>query len=530
MKDNYTILLVDDEAAMRETLKRMTPWEDYGFEVINEAENGLEALDCIEEKIPDLIITDIRMPYLDGLDLIKIIKDKYPSIMIIIFSGYDEFSFAQDALRYDVAEYILKPISLENMKEILARAKRKLDEEKAEKNDKIKFTAFYQEALPILKEKYFISLLTPVHVFSDEILIEKGKEFGLDIAADKYSIAVLEPNNTDLINTISMKETIDEWFEKQQDAPITFVFENQIVFIFLSKTEAESEAIFKKKMHRTLGQLLLQLKRFYTKELKIGVGNIESAPSSLSLSYKDAIDALNYTILYPDQSIISIYDVEKQSLPSSDAQQTNSLKSDLSLAVKLGSKEDVVKCINALVATPAALQNTFNIPLEVLLMLSEILSTYEASLNDITEDNIYNELSSLNTLSKIHSWVSNICLKAHSLIKGTRKNSHIKFVENAKKVIYENYQNPLFGLDDVCEKIYVSPAYFSTTFKKETGQSFVQYLTNTRLEKAKELLKNTDDKTYQIAEQVGFSEQNYFSFCFKKNVGLSPSQYRQKVR
>ena len=163
--------------------------------------------------------------------------------------------------------------------------------------------------------------------------------------------------------------------------------------------------------------------------------------------------------------------------------------------------------------------------------ISEICIAYGANIASLLEgEDLFMLLSKANTAARANELALRIALAARKMTAGIRENSHIQFIEKAKNIIKERYSDPNLRLDHVADEIAVSPAYFSTTFKKETGISFVQYITNVRIEKAKELLKNTDEKTYEIAEEIGFSDPNYFSFAFKKNIGLSPSQYRTKAR
>ena len=144
--------------------------------------------------------------------------------------------------------------------------------------------------------------------------------------------------------------------------------------------------------------------------------------------------------------------------------------------------------------------------------------------------NLFGELATLTTLGKAKRWFTRLCLSLRDLLAGSRQASHIQFITEAKNLMARHFDEPGFGLEEICEMIGISPSYFSSTFKREVGVSFVQYLTTLRMDRAKELLAKTESKTYEIAEAVGYTEPNYFSFSFKRHVGLSPSQYRQAQR
>lgn len=212
------------------------------------------------------------------------------------------------------------------------------------------------------------------------------------------------------------------------------------------------------------------------------------------------------------------------------------MKSNILIAVKIGSEEQVVEGVNQLLGEHLAslgLQEMQALLLELSSSLQDLAHSYGHSLFTIGEEegrNLFSELASLTTLGKARRWYTRLCLNLREMIAGQRENSHIQFIGQAKTLIAKHFTESGFGLEQICEMIGVSPSYFSSTFKREVGASFVQYLTGMRMDRAKELLLKTEGKTYEIAQAVGFAEPNYFSFCFKRHVGLSPSQYRQANR
>ncbi len=524
----YSILLVDDEDEVRRSIKDLTPWNEYGFSVIGEASNGMEALDALNENIPDVIITDIRMPYLDGIALIEEVRRNISSsVDVIILSGYDEFTFAQTAMRLDVAEYVLKPVSVDSMREVLKRTKARLDEDRAKVSDRKKLESFYRDAIEVYKEKFLISLISPTRKQDAAQIKEKAEEYGVPLSGNLYSVAIIDLP-TETLSSIAAAELIDEATENDRSV-IPFQYENQLVLIFSSDMSTEFSSLFSKQVNRSLTMLQSRLQHYFAKSFNMGIGETVTEETKLPESYASALEALNYTQLYPEQHIISISDVE--TIENDHNEKLGDRKTELVLAIKFGNKADTEKAVHSFFQGITETPNVQNTVINVLSIISEICSSYGKNVATLLDDeDLFLSLSHANSLSRSEALMTKLAVKAHESAEGARENSHIQFVENAKRIIKENYSNPLFGLEQVTDEIAVSPAYFSTTFKKETGTSFVQYLTNVRLEKAKELLKNTDAKTYEIAEKTGFSEPNYFSFIFKKNIGLSPSQYRTKNR
>ena len=186
----YTILLVEDEEAVRHSIKDLTPWEEYGFSVMGEASNGMEALEIISETMPDVIITDIRMPYMDGIQFIQEVREKYSQTVEVIFlSGYDEFTFAQTALSLKAAEYVLKPVSIDSMRALLGRIRAKLDEDVARVSDRTKLEAFYRDAFDVYKEKFLVSLITPTRKKDETLIAEKASEYGVPLKGNIFAVS-----------------------------------------------------------------------------------------------------------------------------------------------------------------------------------------------------------------------------------------------------------------------------------------------------------------------------------------------------
>ena len=524
----YTILLVEDEDEARRSIRELTPWKEYGFRVIAEASNGREALEIVSDILPDVIITDIRMPYMDGIEFIERVREEYSSsVDVIILSGYDEFTFAQTAMRLNVSEYVLKPVSVDIMKDVLKRTRTRLDADVARVSDMEKLQNFYRDAFSIYREKFLISLIIPTRRRGEETLEEKAKEYGIPLSGKLFAAAVIDlPSET--LSSVALEEILGEAAGERDDI-ISFQYENQEVLIFISGMEREFQALFSKQIFRTLNLLQSRIVHYFSRPLCIGVGEIVTQMRSLPESYRGAVEALNYTALYPEQHIISINDVE--TVESDRSGDTGDRKTELVMAIKFGNSSDTETAVHSFFEGIMDTPNVQNAAITVLSIISEICASYGRNAATLLDgEDLFLALSHANSLSRAEKLMTKLALKANEAASGARENSRIQFVENAKRIIMEKYQDPAFGLDQVAEEISVSPAYFSTTFKKETGVSFVQYLTNVRLEKAKELLKNTDAKTYEIAEQIGFSEPNYFSFIFRKKLGESPSRYRARHR
>lgn len=526
----YNILLVEDEENIRHVIKTRTPWEEHGFRVSAEASNGREALDILDEEVPDVIITDIKMPYMDGLEFIENVRARYSaSVQIIVLSGYDEFQYAQEAVRLNVAEYVLKPVTIESICALLDRTKERIEKEKAKYLDKEHLSNVYKEALTNYKSKFLQSIIFPTKKIDEETLIENAKDFEFDFkSTTMYMVAVIEDTMT-LSNSLTLSELNKETFGKEKEKPIIFTSNNQFIYIFTSTMDPEYVTVFKKHVLRQINMLKDKTEHILEKTFKIGISTMVTRLVDLHGAYIKAMEALNYSETSPDQSVVMYQDIAITESPLPTINYAE-LRSELTLAIKFAGEKEVKEAVDAFFVNATDFEEIQSTILFIVTIIIELCHAYSKRFSYLLDPNtdIFAEIEKLRSLASATAFCENLALKANKMASGIRETSHIKFVENAKMIIMKKYSDSLFGLDELCEEISVSPAYFSTTFKKETGISFVQYLTNTRIEKAKDLLKNSDLKTYEIAEKVGFAEPNYFSFTFRKNTGLSPSQYKSQ--
>ena len=240
----YTILLVEDEEAVRHSIKDLTPWEEYGFSVMGEASNGMEALEIISETMPDVIITDIRMPYMDGIQFIQEVREKYSQTVEVIFlSGYDEFTFAQTALSLKAAEYVLKPVSIDSMRALLGRIRAKLDEDVARVSDRTKLEAFYRDAFDVYKEKFLVSLITPTRKKDETLIAEKASEYGVPLKGNIFAVSVIDlPLET--LSSVAMEEIIEESTEDSGNM-LSLQTRQQLAINSLSLASQSSQAVLR---------------------------------------------------------------------------------------------------------------------------------------------------------------------------------------------------------------------------------------------------------------------------------------------
>ena len=534
----YSIILVDDEEEVRKSIIKQIDWESAGFKVVGDAENGEEALEKIEVLEPDVVLTDIRMPYMDGLTLAEKIRQRYPSMKVVIFSGYDDFEYAQKAIKLNVTEYILKPVNVEELTSILKRIKSNLDEEIEEKRNVSRLRENYRKSLPIIREQFFNDM---VHRrLSDDLIESKLKEYDIPImGARKWVIAAIDVEKSD----DRSKKTLS-LHEEEELIPISVM---QIVreklksycrfSLFQSTAEAEMVVIAALDDDNTttglidvLGDICKEAKRILEVPVTIGIGHSVTGLSKIADSYQSAVEALGYKAVVG--SGITIYINDMEPVGSGKLEFDNADESDFISAVKFGPDEKIeavtARISGKLESAKVHYRQQQVYVFGVLNTIIQMIQQYDLNLEEI----LGGELEYLSVIDKLQKreefgeWLFKTAHKMNQAINQERDITTRQVIQQAKQYIMDNYQNPDLSVEMICRHLHMSPAYFSTMFKKETGQAYIAYLTEIRLNKAVELLNKTDDKTYVIASKVGYQEQNYFSYVFKKKFGVSPTKFR----
>ncbi len=488
--NTYSVMLVDDEEDVIQAIIRKIDWESIGFTVAGYAENSLDALELADKEAPDVVMTDIRMPYMDGLQLAGELKKRFPTIKIIIFSGFDEFEYAHEAIRLEAEEYILKPIDADELTAVFRRLHDSLDRETSEKRDVEKLRKYYMESLPLLRENVYSSLI-------EGIIREKSidtylKDYQIDLTGPHFAVAVIHTANEHdpegpgpLLLGISVRKLAEERFSPAWRAKFFSYLGNTVLILQMDSPDALPELTDE-------GDRFCRLaKHVCGATVTVGIGRVCSSVINLPEAYQGARDAVSYRILYGAGRAISITEISphQHELPA------------------IG-EEDLIRDVLKTVK----IHNQLN-PDEVL--------------GD--SDVLYRRIQQME-IPKLEEWLYEVCIRMQEEIRDQRDSATRSFTFRATEYVQDNYSDQNLNIDKICSVLGVSAAYFSTVFKKQTGQTFINYLTDYRMERAVRLLLETEEKTYVIAEQVGYSDSNYFSYAFKKKYGVSPTVFRRRKK
>ena len=521
----YRVLLVDDEEDIREGISRKMDWLGLGFSLVGEAANGQDALELAESLRPDVILTDIKMPFMDGLELCRILTDRLPAARFVVFSGFDAFEYAKQAIQMNVVEYILKPINADELSDVLRRLKDQLDRERAERRNVELLRSRYTENLPVLRELFYANLLDG-HI-EPGTERERAARLDIDLQGEEWAVglAYIGSDRRDALSTLSVQKLLEESLTADR---CRLTLYNDWVAVIVSLTE--SFTIYD--LIRVLDRVCTLAASYLGLTLTVGVGAPCKELSGMARSAAEARTALEYRSMVGRGQVIYIGDLEPdggQVLTFEEADERT-----LTAAVRLGSEQEVRDAAAALAgkireANPSAGQYNLFL-MELVTHLMKMTRRSGVGVEEVfgTGFSLPIQDSALPSLEELEDWCAERYLRLRTLIRRRQTDSAGQTVETAKEYIRQHYAESDLSVEKLCAYLHLSSTYFSTLFKRETGTSFTAYVTTVRMEAAAEAIRGTEEKTYLIAQRCGYEDPNYFSYVFKRHFGVTPTKYRSE--
>lgn len=536
----YRVLLIDDEPIIRKGIKNIINWKQFDCDVCGEACDGLEGIELIRKFSPDIIITDICMPALDGLSMLKQIKSIVPNSKIIILTGYRDFNYVQDAIKFGAFDFLLKPTKLEELTSVLSKAVIELQNEKEMHKEIDRFKSLFEQSIPLLKEKLLYDLVFEINRNETEI-IEKMKLYNIEIT--NYIFVVIE-NDVDEIQEnnqydkqlyqFGIVNSFEEILADNYHSFNIMLDSNSVGFIIkkpcgevLNKDEVIEKCIYLQEM----------ISNAFGFTVTIGVSTPGEKAMELPDKLKECKNALEYKTYIGTNSVIQFSDLtaffkydDYSILEGQQKHLLEGVKNGNVQLVKL-SCQNIFKYLTSNSINESYLKNFFystlssinNIRISVLAVDIEKKNEEGrdiTSLMKLIEGNEY--IDDLNVL------LEEVAIKIANKVNSFNNKSIKKILRKAIDYIHQHYAEQV-TLNEVSENIFVTTFYISRMFKQELGTSFIDYLNDVRIEKAKELLKDVKYKTYEVASLVGISDPHYFSKLFKKHSGMTPSEYREAI-
>lgn len=528
----YKVFLVEDEIFVRESMRESNVWKENEFVLAGEAADGEMALPLIEEIKPDILITDIKMPFLDGLELSRIIKKNMPFIKIIILSGYDEFSYAKEAMSIGITEYIVKPIGAEELLKALKGVTAQIEAEKKERESYEDVHKRLKDSMEIMKERFLNDLSTGVIPAVEAI--EKAKSIGISIFKRYYSIALIIPdvkfkNSSKLEYSEYMKAEciINEIIKSNNDILKFNRNLKEIVLIFkgdsLDELENHCYAIAK--------SIKNEVEKSTECLLTISIGGVKERIQGIAESFSEAKTAWNFNYIFGKNKIIGIKDTYMGNFNKNDGSVLE--EEIISEFLKNGDKRDIPGIVSVYIEKIVSNKLSFllfvYVYINVTITVRKFIETLGGEVEDILPEakNFEDVMININTVEEFKDYMEKILGKAIDLRENKKNNRYGDIIIKAKGYINQNFSDSKLSLNSVAGFVSVSPSHFSTIFAQETGETFIEYLTNIRIRRAMELLKTTNMKMTEITFEVGYSEPHYFSQLFKKITGKSPRNFRE---
>lgn len=535
------VFLVEDEMVIRRGIKNSIDWEKEGYIFCGEASDGELAYPMIIKEKPDILITDIRMPFMDGLELCKLVKKELPKIKILILSGYDEFDYAKEAIRLGVTEYLLKPISSGKLLEALNGVSESIRREKEDKDLVRKYMEEMRENTEHEKQKFFEQMIAGNLSMADAL--ETGKKYEMNLSAGMYNLLLfrftLGKENRKSGELLGEAEYAIEKLTER----LEYVFEFQRgvegwAFLLMADNEEQmSERV--KELSKDLEEIM---KNYSTIAYFGGIGQPVARLRELEESFREAERALAARFTMELNRIISVEDIRMaQNVDTLDDIEITSFgeiektRTMLEKFLNNGAEDEIDEFVDVYINElpeenlKSVLMRQYIIMDAYIVMMSfcEKIEGIEGEMQAQSEE-LKNSMKTIQTLEEIKNYIRMLLKKiigVRDTISGRR---YSDIIEIAKDQIRKTYMSDEISLNTIAAEVGMSPSYFSSIFSKEMGKTFVEYLTEIRMDRAKELLMCSSMKTSEIGYEVGYKDPHYFSYIFKKTQNCTPKEFRAR--
>ncbi|WNQ09514.1 response regulator transcription factor [Paenibacillus aurantius] len=512
----YKVLLVDDERIILEGISSMVDWASYGTELAGTARNGIEAMKRISEAPPDIVISDIRMPGMDGLELVERVHADYPEIRFILLSGFGEFDYASRAMQFGVKHYLLKPTNEEKIGSTLAEVTGELDQERQKETFVESMKEELEKVKPHVKEQFLKEFVTN-KTYGTRDWEEYRKLFGL---GPDYRVRLLLfqlEGSFEYEHLFAIKNIAYDLL----DHPLLSTTIGDHVLILLEDGEGDGEG----KLHERIYEIRDIFQSYYKKDPTIALSEPDRLTNARSL-YKETLQCLTYRFYLEEGSLITRKDTAP--LPAEPAREFVFDEERLPMAVKSGHREEAEAALTAL------LDGLKEAQLDIAVTKSYVIQQFVSIIRHCEPDQMgeyYRRISHLvemTTLQAVGAFLEKTVEELTEKFYENQVRKHSAVIRRAIEVIHEHLGNQELSLNWVAhEMLYMNADYLGKLFKKETGEKFSNYVMKARIRQATEWMAEEKDlKIFELAERLGFGDNpQYFSQVFKKYTGSTPSEY-----
>lgn len=540
------IFLAEDEVVVRETIKRMIPWEELGFELVGEAADGEMALPLLIRQQPDLLITDIKMPFMDGLTLARLAKKEIPGLKVVILSGYDDFNYAKQAIGIGVEDYLLKPITKNALIERLSEIRSRYEHEKTQKEYYEKFQREMQAYEKNSRRDFFEALVGGSMDMME--VYKRAEKLGLDIVAEAYNVLIFTMNCDEDFS--GQRDEYSSWEAESLELLENFFAGHSSAMLF--RSNIFSYGVLLKGQRETIEEntraCVDEIRKILSRqdgrrEWFLAVGQSVERLSQIQKSYHTASRAFSQRYLY-DENILYYDEMETMEHPGGQAETEDNaylqkvdvnalnpaiLQKFLSNGLQEETENFVKDYFYAIGQEPMeSLVFRNYVILNVRFSVISFIKGLGCDTNEMESADTEEVLAeSGKNMESAIAYAKKMISQAIEIRDQNSGNKNRSILKTAVDFIDSHYMDEEISLNTVANVANVSSNHFSALFSQNMGQTFIEYLTTLRMNKAKELLRCTGMRSSEIAGEIGYKDAHYFSYLFKKTQGMTPSDYRK---
>ena len=540
------IFLAEDEVVVRETIKRMIPWEELGFELVGEAADGEMALPLLIRQQPDLLITDIKMPFMDGLTLARLAKKEIPGLKVVILSGYDDFNYAKQAIGIGVEDYLLKPITKNALIERLSEIRSRYEHEKTQKEYYEKFQREMQAYEKNSSRDFFEALVGGSMDMME--VYKRAEKLGLDIVAEAYNVLIFTMNCDEDFS--GQRDEYSSWEAESLELLENFFAGHSSAMLF--RSNIFSYGVLLKGQRETIEEntraCVDEIRKILSRqdgrrEWFLAVGQSVERLSQIQKSYHTASRAFSQRYLY-DENILYYDEMETMEHPGGQAETEDNaylqkvdvnalnpaiLQKFLSNGLQEETENFVKDYFYAIGQEPMeSLVFRNYVILNVRFSVISFIKGLGCDTNEMESADTEEVLTeSGKSMESAIAYAKKMISQAIEIRDQNSGNKNRSILKTAVDFIDSHYMDEEISLNTVANVANVSSNHFSALFSQNMGQTFIEYLTTLRMNKAKELLRCTGMRSSEIAGEIGYKDAHYFSYLFKKTQGMTPSDYRK---
>ena len=540
------IFLAEDEVVVRETIKRMIPWEELGFELVGEAADGEMALPLLIRQQPDLLITDIKMPFMDGLTLARLAKKEIPGLKVVILSGYDDFNYAKQAIGIGVEDYLLKPITKNALIERLSEIRSRYEHEKTQKEYYEKFQREMQAYEKNSSRDFFEALVGGSMDMME--VYKRAEKLGLDIVAEAYNVLIFTMNCDE--DFFGQRDEYSSWEAESLELLENFFAGHSSAMLF--RSNIFSYGVLLKGQRETIEEntraCVDEIRKILSRqdgrrEWFLAVGQSVERLSQIQKSYHTASRAFSQRYLY-DENILYYDEMETMEHPGGQAETEDNaylqkvdvnalnpaiLQKFLSNGLQEETENFVKDYFYAIGQEPMeSLVFRNYVILNVRFSVISFIKGLGCDTNEMESADTEEVLAeSGKNMESAIAYAKKMISQAIEIRDQNSGNKNRSILKTAVDFIDSHYMEEDISLNTVANVANVSSNHFSALFSQNMGQTFIEYLTTLRMNKAKELLRCTGMRSSEIAGEIGYKDAHYFSYLFKKTQGMTPSDYRK---